>query len=58
MWKDPIVEETRKRRELYASEHGHDIEAIFRDVLHRQQITERKLVEFPPRKPDQTFNAA
>ncbi len=28
MWKDPIVEETRKFREQYASQFNHDIDAM------------------------------
>lgn len=51
MWKDPIAEETRKLREAYAAEHQHDIEAIFRDALRRQQSTSRKVVSLPARKP-------
>jgi hypothetical protein len=58
MWKDPIVEETRKLRESYASEHNHDIDAIFQDVLRRQAMTRRKVVSLPPRKPSPAPNAA
>ena len=36
MWKDPIVEETRKLREEYASKFNHDIDAIFEDIQKRQ----------------------
>lgn len=58
MWKDPIVEETRKLRESYAAEHGHDMEAIYRDALKRQASTSRKVVSLPPRKPRQRPSAA
>lgn len=58
MWKDPIVEETRKLRESYAEEHRHDIEAIFQDALRRQQATSRKVVSLPARKPTQRPTAA
>ena len=58
MWKDPIVEETRKPREAYAAEHQHDIDAIFRDAMKRQDSTSRKVVSLPPRKPGQQSSAA
>tara|TARA_B100002019_G_scaffold282266_1_gene287327 strand:- start:466 stop:642 length:177 start_codon:yes stop_codon:yes gene_type:complete len=58
MWKDPIVEETRKLRESYAADHQHDIEAIFQDALKRQQSTSRKVVSLPPRKPTTRPSAA
>lgn len=51
MWKDPIVEETRRLREEYAAEHNHDIEAIFRDAQRRQEASTRKVVTLPSRKP-------
>lgn len=54
MWKDPIVEETRELRESYASEHGHDIEAIYKDILKRQAESTRKIVSLPPRKTKKT----
>lgn len=50
MWKDPIVEETRKLREQYASKHNHDIDAIFEDIQQRQSKSDKKWVLFPPRK--------
>lgn len=51
MWNDPIVDETRKLRESYASEHNHDIDAIFKDIAKRQANTSREVVSLPPRKP-------
>lgn len=51
MWKDPVVEETRKLREQYASEFDHDVDAIFKDIQRRQAKSCKKLVSFPPRKP-------
>ncbi|MFT5374177.1 MAG: hypothetical protein ACI906_000993 [Candidatus Latescibacterota bacterium] len=51
MTKDPIVEETRRLREEYAAQFGHDREVIFKDILRRQSESGRKLVTFPPRKP-------
>ena len=58
MWNDPIVDETRKLRESYASEHNHDIDAIFQDILKRQTESTRKVVSLPPRKPASTITAA
>jgi len=51
MWKDPVVEETRKLRDEYASQHNHDIDAIFEDIQQRQAQTGKKMVAFPSRKP-------
>ena len=50
MWNDPIVDETRKLRESYASEHNHDIDAIFQDILKRQAESTRVVVPLPPHK--------
>lgn len=58
MWRDPIVEETRKLRESYASEHGHDIEAIYKDILKREAESNRKIVSLAPRKPKPRDTAA
>ena len=51
MWQDPIVKETRKLREQYASKFKHDPDAIFEDILKRQEKSGRKRVAFPSRKP-------
>jgi len=51
MWQDPIVAETRALREQYASQFGHNSEAIFQDILNRQNAPGKKLVTFPARKP-------
>ncbi len=58
MWKDPIVKETRELREKYASQHNHDIEAIFEDIQERQSESKVKVVSFPPRKPTQISQIA
>ena len=50
MWKDPVIEETRKLRDEYASQHHHDIDAIFEDIQKRQAKAEKKLVSFPHTK--------
>lgn len=51
MWQDPIVKETRELRELYASRFKHDANAIFEDILKRQEKSERKRIAFPAHKP-------
>ncbi len=53
MWNDPIIEESRRPRESYAEEHGHDIDAIFQDILRRQKESSKKFVRLPPRSPDE-----
>lgn len=58
MFKDPIVDETRKLRESYASEHNHDIDAIFQDILKRQAKSNRNVVSLAPRKPTTSNTAA
>ncbi len=51
MWKDPIVEETRKIREKYAASLGHDLDAIFRDIKEREAKSNKKIVSSPPKRP-------
>ena len=51
MWKDPIVEETRKLREQYAAKFDHDIDAIYEDIQKRQARLSQKPVSLPRRKP-------
>ncbi len=51
MWEDPIVKETRRLREQYASRFKYDADAIFEDILKRQERVGRKRVAFPARKP-------
>ena len=58
MWKDPIVEETRKLREQYASQFNHDIDAIFMDIQQRQAQSDKKLVSFPAHEPLKRSNVA
>jgi hypothetical protein len=58
MWKDPIVEETRKLRESYAREHNHDIDSIYQDILKRQSESERLVVSLSPRQPATKNSAA
>ena len=58
MWKDPVVEETRKIREQYASQFNHDIDAIYKDIQQRQAQSGKKLVSLPARKPSKVFDSA
>ncbi len=58
MWKDPVVEETRKLREQYASKFKHDVDAIFDDIQRRQTLSDKKPVSLPARKPSKSTNAA
>ncbi len=58
MWQDPIVKETRERREEYAALFDHDPDAIFDDICRRQSQTEEDLVSLPPRRPTDKPSAA
>jgi hypothetical protein len=58
MWKDPIVEETRERREQYAASLHHDLDAIFADIRKRQANGAQTPVSLPARKPSSDSDAA
>ena len=58
MWKDPVVEETRKLREDYARKFNHDIDAIYEDIQLRQAQSGKKPVSFPARQPLKGSRAA
>ena len=49
MWRDPIVEEIRQLRQLYAAQFHHDLKAICRDLRERQKKGGRQVVTLPPR---------
>ena len=51
MWQDPIVKETRKIREEYAARFKNDPDAIFNDILKRQEASNRNRVAFSAKKP-------
>ena len=51
MWKDPIVEETRRLREELAMSLNNDPEAIFRYIREEQRKSKRKIVSRQPRIP-------
>jgi hypothetical protein len=55
MWKDPIIEETRKLREQYASKFNHDIDAIYEDIRQRQALLDKKTITLPVRKSYNSF---
>jgi|GEM_PF-1442548 len=50
MWKDPIIEETRKRRDELAQKLGGELEAICKALQEREAKTTRKVVSLQPRK--------
>ena len=49
MWRDPIVEEIRRNRQVYAARFHHDIKAICRAAREQQQKNGHKIVSLPPR---------
>ena len=57
MKRDPIVEETRKLREQYAAQLSYDTNAIFDDIVKRQNQRGKNLVTFPRRKPNKKSTA-
>lgn len=50
MWRDPIVEEVRKRREEYAARFNYDIRAICREARRHQEESGRRTVTLPPKR--------
>lgn len=51
MWQDPIVAETRALREQLAAQFEHNADALFDEILRRQEARASKLVTFAARKP-------
>ena len=49
MWRDPIVAEVRRNRELYAATFNHDIGAICRAAREKQKESGREIVSRRPR---------
>ena len=49
MWRDSIVEEIRRNRQVYAARFHHDIKAICRAAREQQQKSSHKIVSLPPR---------
>lgn len=58
MWEAPIVKETRNLRKEYASKFKNDADAIFEDILKRQEMSKRKRISFPARKSKLEKNVA
>ena len=50
MWKDPIVEETRSRREELARRFNYDIKAIGEELRRRRKASGQKSFTRPPRR--------
>ncbi|HQB83064.1 MAG TPA: hypothetical protein PLR50_06190 [Candidatus Rifleibacterium sp.] len=48
MWKDPIIEEARKRREELAGKFGHELDAICEAIKKKEAA--QQVVQLPPRK--------
>ena len=51
MHNDPIVEKTRKLRDEYARRFNYDLDAICRDLMERQERSDRRLVRRQPKRP-------
>ncbi|HNC53781.1 MAG TPA: hypothetical protein PLO14_16395, partial [Accumulibacter sp.] len=51
MWQDAIVQETRQRREVFASQYGHDPGAIFQAILQRQSLSHRAKASYATHTP-------
>jgi hypothetical protein len=58
MIKDPIIEEVRKARDEYAKQFNYDLDAIFRDLKKKQEQPGKKVVSFPPKRPNQVKKSA
>ena len=56
--RDPIVEEVREIRQDHARKFDYDPEAIFEDLKRYQGESEREVVSFPPKRLEQTDEAA
>ena len=50
MWKDPIVEETRSRREELARRFNYDIKAIGEALRRQQKASGQKPFTHPPKR--------
>jgi hypothetical protein len=49
---DSVVKEVREIREAYAKRFGYDLDAMHRDLKAKEQASGRKIVSFPPRRPE------
>lgn len=50
MWKDPIVEETRRRREELARRFNYDIRALGDALRQEQEVSGQKTITRPPKR--------
>ena len=50
MWKDPIVEETRSRREELARRFNYDINAIGEELRRQHKARGQKPITRPPKR--------
>lgn len=49
IWKDPIVEETRRMKNEYASKFNYDLQAIYQDLKElEKQLPEARLIRTKP----------
>ena len=48
---DSVVQEVREIRDAYARQFGYDLDAIHRDLKAKEQASGRRVVSFPPRRP-------
>ena len=51
MWKDEIVEETRRARQAFAAKFNYDLEAMYRDLKEKEQQSKRRTVSLSPKQP-------
>ena len=54
MWKDPIVEETRSRREELARRFNYDIRAIGEELRRHHKARRQKPITRPPKRVEPT----
>ncbi len=52
MLNDPIIEEVRKARDEYAKQFNYNLDAICRDLMKKQEQSGKKVVSFPPKRPE------
>lgn len=65
IWSDPIVDEVRRAREVYAARFNYDLRAIYRDLKEQEKRSGRKFVSYAheaavsgPNRPLQPTGAA
>ena len=51
MWKDEIVEETKRLREEYAAKFHYDLDAIYEDLKKQEKQSQREIVWLQPKEP-------